>query len=466
MPQIIYDQFHLGENQDNPLVASTNTLTHMLGCSPHEQLGLVGSGPAAFKSTSLTVVPDVIVPYSEAKVFMFFSGNIYKYNITLDVLTLIGSTSGAVTDAIYFDGYVYFSRSAANALGRMDIATETITPAFAVFSITTPTPKFHPMFVLAGDLYIGNEYYVALVDSTHTFVGNALDIPKDYRVTALTNISTDLLIGTENILEFPSTKLFRWNTWSETFSAESTVDIQTISHFLQDNGDLYFVGMNPNTKIFAYSEPYPVEMTMVPATNDSPLQRNNFPMFTPNHTARWRGRVWFSLYGSGSAYYPALYSFHANKKGLPNIVSAEILPPDFNIVSTVTTVASVGSYLLFGYTSPSSSGVGIVHASNGGPVHTQSTLITPYITLERQSQKDFTITVPYRGLYTSQTMTIESDVNYSGSFSGSPVRHDADRCIFYTDVRAASANAIRFNVTITNATTVPLFVEKIIIDFP
>lgn len=468
MPQIILDQFYLGQNQDNPLVSGNNTLTHMIGCSPHEQLGIVGSGPSAahLNIPGGITPPTAIVPYSETKVYMFIGGQLHKYNIGANTLTLIGSTSGNVTDAIYFDGYVYYIHGD-DFIGRVNVSTDTITNNWDSLLIpTSPNEKRNPMYIIAGDLYIGNEYYIALIDSTHTFVGNALDIPKDYRVSALTNIGNELLIGTENKLGFPSTKLFRWNTWSESFSSEASVDIQTVAYFLQDNGDLYFVGCTPNAKIFAYNEPYPVEVTMIPSTVNNPVQRANSPIFTQNHVARWRGRTFFPLYGSNNEYPAGVYTFHASKKGLSQVISTELLAPVNNASTTITTVASIGRYFFFGYSSSTDEGCAMATLQNGGAVHDQSTVYTSYIAVERDLQKDFTVTISYRGILdNAASMVLEAETNYSENWDTYTLVKDIDRGIFYTAQRVAGANTVRFRITLNNGSVNPIFIENIILDF-
>lgn len=89
-------------------------------------------------------------------------------------------------------------------------------------SLTTDT-AFSP--AASGDIY---------KFSTHNFTGDALDLPNKYTITCLGNLGTDLLIGTK-VNSAAEARVFRWNTWSVSWSDDTGVAEKGVNAFLALN---------------------------------------------------------------------------------------------------------------------------------------------------------------------------------------------------------------------------------------
>jgi len=99
--------------------------------------------------------------------------------------------------------------------------------------------NYHPMIVLNGILFIGDNNYVHQVENY--LVLNALDLPAQYTVKCLGKIGIDLLIGTEVANSVHSAMIFRWNTWSVSWSIEDDIEEQSINAFIPVDNFVYVV---------------------------------------------------------------------------------------------------------------------------------------------------------------------------------------------------------------------------------
>lgn len=99
--------------------------------------------------------------------------------------------------------------------------------------------SFHPMVVLNGILFIGDNNYVHQVENY--LVLNALDLPVNTKITALSKVGTDLLIGTEVASTVHSAMIYRWNTWSVSWSIEDEIEEVSINAFIPVDNYVYVV---------------------------------------------------------------------------------------------------------------------------------------------------------------------------------------------------------------------------------
>lgn len=99
--------------------------------------------------------------------------------------------------------------------------------------------EYHPMIVLNGVLFIGDNNYVHQVENVLTL--NALDIPAKYTVKCLGKMGIDLLIGTEVSNSIHSAMIFRWNTWSVSWSIEDDIEEESINAFIPVDNFVYVV---------------------------------------------------------------------------------------------------------------------------------------------------------------------------------------------------------------------------------
>lgn len=103
----------------------------------------------------------------------------------------------------------------------------------------TSNSSYHPMIVLNGILFIGDNNYIHQVENY--LVLNALDLPTQYIAKCLGKIGIDLLVGTEVANSVHSAMIFRWNTWSVSWSIEDDIEEQSINAFIPVDNFVYAV---------------------------------------------------------------------------------------------------------------------------------------------------------------------------------------------------------------------------------
>ena len=107
---------------------------------------------------------------------------------------------------------------------------------------------------VAGETLTGSPSGATAVVVTNTnsvFSSNALDLPTQYIVKSLGQLGTDLLIGTTVSSNVIGTQIFRWNTWSVSFTNSDPIPEIGINSFLAtDNFVIVNAGKKGNLYIY------------------------------------------------------------------------------------------------------------------------------------------------------------------------------------------------------------------------
>ena len=98
---------------------------------------------------------------------------------------------------------------------------------------------YHPMVVQNDVLFIGDNNYVHQYENTLTL--NALDIPAEHVIKCLGKMDIDLLLGTEPASTIAQAMIFRWNTWSESWTIEDEIPENGIHAFIPVDNFVYVV---------------------------------------------------------------------------------------------------------------------------------------------------------------------------------------------------------------------------------
>lgn len=85
----------------------------------------------------------------------------------------------------------------------------------------TSDDEYHPMFELNSVLYIGDRNYVHQIENE--LVLNALDLPRQYRITSMGQVGNDLQVNTMSSDNVHSARIFEWNTWSNSWTVDDTI---------------------------------------------------------------------------------------------------------------------------------------------------------------------------------------------------------------------------------------------------
>ena len=99
--------------------------------------------------------------------------------------------------------------------------------------------SYHPMIVVNDVLFIGDNNYVHQYENWLTL--NALDIPQQHAIKTLGKMDIDLLIGTEVKNNVNSAMIYRWNTWSESWTIEDEIPEKGIHAFIPVDNFVYLV---------------------------------------------------------------------------------------------------------------------------------------------------------------------------------------------------------------------------------
>ena len=169
------------------------------------------------------------VPSSDGSIYFFSgaSGKIWRKNNNQYELWR-ATSKGRIFDAKEFDGYVYYSTR--THIGRWRIGTENIEENFAEFS--KKDEYHHPLHILNLILYAGDGNLVGQVED-NTWTPDALDLPDGQKITCFGSAMTDLLIGTTTHTNAEKTQIYRWNTWSESWTISDEIPERGINSFLK-----------------------------------------------------------------------------------------------------------------------------------------------------------------------------------------------------------------------------------------
>jgi len=107
---------------------------------------------------------------------------------------------------------------------------------------------YHPMIVQNNVLFIGDRHYVHQYENRLALW--ALDVPREQHIKCLGKIDIDLLIGTEVSADIHRAMIFRWNTWSESWTIEDEIPERSINAFIPVDNYVYVIAGNRGNVYF------------------------------------------------------------------------------------------------------------------------------------------------------------------------------------------------------------------------
>ena len=275
------------------------------------------------KKISGAVVEDLIiklVPVTATKSYGFGdSGKVYK--IENEVVTNIYTDpNGAILDADYFYGYLYWTTS--TKLGRcIETSTNWSVDANPNFQ-TLYSSSYHPIYVVPkSDLMcIGNDRYVATLSSAAVFNGTALDLFYGWTVKCLTLMKPKLLIGAK---DGRKAELFEWDLISESYDPIEGWEERDIIAFLKGIGATYI--FTPDT-LYWFGEGLSSRAKELP----SEVKLGAIDI--------WKGRM---LFGGKNG----VYSYHQKNKNYPLALNLEYTPSPITIANFDSKNIEIGAIL-------------------------------------------------------------------------------------------------------------------------
>lgn len=425
MAKIEIKNINLGGNADSNYLGAENSVAESVGLDIHSTPGLIKVNQKLTKDSGVTVTEfckyGVSCSNGEFYFFSADSGKIWA-RTSLGVWRLVHTTSAAAgthtcLGAIEFNGYIYWatqSRLHRITLAGADDTTWSAGLASDWATFTNTDALYHPMHELSLTLYIGDAGILAGVytDVTPTgaFTANVLDLPLSVRATCLNHIGTDLLIGTFINANTNKGELFRWNTWSPSWTSSDVVPEVGINAFVPiDNGILLSAGTKGN--LYAYNGDYLSQVKKIKGDYSG----TNKAVVYPGSTLNFNGLPLFAV--SNSSANPCLegiYSFGSSNSNYPTVLNLEYVGSP-NVTTAMEYGAMVGSGDTFlvawkDSTTTPAYGVDLLDVSNK---YSGAYFITRMIVIDRDNLKLVgRVNVGYKTIPASTAISISKYVNH------------------------------------------------------
>lgn len=468
--RIPFKNFNLGGIADSDYMGAANSMADLWGFDIHSEVGVVKVNQALTKDSGATVDDLVLasVPCSDGNTYLFGStnGKVYKRTSAgaYSVEATVSPSAGAIgiLEAKEYQGYIYYATQ--NRLGRWQLGNAWSTRADNWQTFTNGDANWHPMLVLNLVLYIGDKNLVAQVDEG-VWSADALDLPlpSENRIKCLGQMGTDLLMGTyvnSNIVE---TQIYRWNTWSVSFTNSDPIPEVGINSFLPvDNGVIVNAGTKGNTYIYDGStlDLYKQIKGDWSSTNKAVVH--------PNAGLNFNGLPLFGLSTSlGTPCNMGLYSLGRANRNYPIVLNGEQgISTDHLDNIEIGCIVGVGDIYLVSWKDnavPATPVYGVDKLDlslkyTGAYMSTRSIMVDRYTLLNYG-----VVNIAYRSLPVDTGFSIYKRIN-SGSYEeiiGADCQNDTDRNIFSTevDINNATSSQIRIatNVDGNNAPEIEMF---------
>lgn len=451
MAKIEIKNWNMGGIADSDYLGGEGSVAEMVGFDIHSVGGLLKVNQKLTKSSG-TTVDDFVkasVSCSDGNSYHFGStnGKIWKKTAagtwSLEATAAPAAGSAGITGAHEYQGYIYYAMQ--NRLGRWQIGTawSTRNDSWATFS--NGDADFHPMRIVNLVLYIGDGKFVAQVDAG-TFSANALDIAAPLRIKSLGRYSTDLLIGTFVNNNVTETELFRWNTWSVSFSASDPIPEVGINCFLpMDNFTLVNAGTKGN--LYLYNgvdlEPYKTIKGEWGSTNKAVVH--------PNAAFNFHGLPLFGVsQQTGAPLNYGIYSLGRTNRNYPFVLNHEYVISTGNMTNIeIGSIIGTGDTFLVSWKDTNSGTVYGVDELDLSNKFSGAYFITRVIMVEREKLSNYKgVDVPYRLLPDDTTIAIEAKMNH-GSFVAYASVADTDRNVQAAQVDLSEGSTTQVKVLTT-----------------
>jgi hypothetical protein len=324
----------------------------IVGCDIHSKPGSITGSLAMTNADAGTAVVDalclarVVLPVGDSFFGSSTSGKIWKVT-TAGVVSLVHTnTNGSILGMGFFNGYLYYASSTklgriAEGVASSQSTWSSQTDSWATFTIGNTS--YHPMVEQNLTLFIGDGKYVASVDAAGSFSGNALDLQTQHVITALTPYENDLVIGTIVGAYNNRSGLFRWDTYSNSWTTEDYVDEVGINCFINAD-ETIFISIGTVGNIYYYTG----------------ANAKKWRMLKDGRTAVTTG---VNAYGSGNlnglpllATVRGIYSLGRSDDTFPTAQVIEYVP-SLGQGTTLGALATVGSQVFVSYKNGSNYGI-------------------------------------------------------------------------------------------------------------
>jgi len=288
------------------------------------------------------------------------------------------------------------------------------TAAFRTY--TDSDADFHPMKVQNLILFIGDQNMIHQVED-NTFTKDALDIKEPLRIKCLGTYMTDILLGTYVSDNVNQTEVYRWNTFSGSFTNSDPIPEMGINAFFESD-NFVFVSAGLYGNIYVYNGEVLDLYKKVPG-DYSPTKEATIH---PNAVGNLGNLILFGVSNStGNPCEQGVYVIGRHNRNYPFVMDLSFPISERSGGAFVTSSIEIGAILVMGYDVFVSWKNGSTYGIDKLDYSTK--LSGAYIesrvqTVEREMLQTFAkIVVPYASLPASTSVAIGYDVNYTGSYT-------------------------------------------------
>lgn len=445
MQQIIIENINLGGLADSEYLGVKSSVGDMSGIDIHSEPGAIKVNQALVKESGSTIdaLVNAILPCSDGSTYLFGDGGkVWKrtsggtYSLERTASPAAGSAN--IVGAIEDQGYVYYFTE--SRVGRWQVGTawSGANDDWATFSITDAS--YHPAVEQNLVNYIGDGNYIAQIEDG-VFTANALDLKTGLRVRSLGQIITELLVGTYVSDNVNWNKIFRWNTWSESFSSNDKVPERGVNAFLEtDNFVVAQCGVKGN--FYIYSNDRLERLFKIPGS----WGVGNQAEVKSGAIANYFGIPLFGLSNiANNPAAPGIYSFGSHSPAYPTVLNREYIPSCGSNNTVIGAMAVVGDQVLVAWKNGSSYGVDKIDTSNK---YDSSYIDTRKIMVDRSElTKVVKVNVCYRTLPENTDIEIKANINDAGFGSALTTRDDTDRKLVYTETEVGDMTSLKIRVS-------------------
>lgn len=432
----------------------------IVGFDIHSEPGIIKVNQKLTKESGSVVVDFIkkMLPCSDGNTYGFGdTGKIYKRTSggtwTLEATAAPAAGTAGIRDAFEDQGYIYYTMEL--RIGRVAVGAPTNwagrNDSWATF--TNGDALFHPVAKVNLVNYIGDKNFVAQIEDG-IFTAEALDIKNPLRVRSLGIFDTELLLGTYVNDNINATEIFRWNTWSVSFTNSDPISEKGINAFLKmDNEVLVNAGEKGNLYIYDGSKlrkgkriPGNWGIGKKAIVHQDAAADFNIPIFGFSNVSG--NPCLLGVYGYGS--YSSDYS---------PVLTLEYVPSHGKVIDVeIGSITIVDDYILVSWKDGSTYGVDKLDSTaKYGSAYMETRIMFP----DRKSQNRFTqVRVPYRLLPTGTDLQIWKSVNYGAyeQITGNDIVNDSERKFIQTTVAIDEVIALQIKVVaVVNGNDAPEF---------
>jgi hypothetical protein len=281
------------------------------------------------------------------------------------------------------------------------------------------------------------------------FTPDALDIKAPLVIKCLGKMGTDVLIGTIVDANITKTEVFRWNTWSVSFSNSDTIEEVGVNAFIPAD-NFVFVSAGSSGNIYVY-DGQSLELYKKVQGTYSPTATCTIH---PDAVANLDGQVLFGVSNvTGNPCLQGVYRIGRNSRNYNWIMDLAYPISERSGGNLVVSGIEIGSIvtinqkIMVAWKNGSTKGVDLLSTDRLDGAYFETRVLTP----DRLSQSMWQdISLTYSDLPTNTGLTISFDKNYTGSYTTptSSQTIDTDRKIISLE-EGIEAVALQLKVAFT-----------------